>query len=53
MAKIILFNNDTDKMEIYTRGENDAMPYNANATLKVKEFRGSSKRNILCIFREI
>jgi hypothetical protein len=29
------------------------MPYNANATLKVKEFRGSSKRNILCIFREI
>jgi hypothetical protein len=53
MAKIILFNNDTDKMETYTRGENDAMPYNANATLKVKEFRGSSKRNILCIFREI
>ena len=47
MAKILLFNNDTNKMEVYTRSENDAMPYNANGTLRVKEFRGSSGSNIL------
>ncbi len=34
-------------METYYKGENEAMPYNTNATLKVKEFRGSSKSNIL------
>lgn len=47
MAKIIVFNNDTDRMETYYRGENEPMPYNSNGTLKVKEFRGSSKSNIL------
>ena len=47
MAKIIVFNNDTDAMETYYRGENDSMPYNTNGTLKVREFRGSSKSNIL------
>lgn len=47
MAKIIIFNNDTNRMETYTRSETAAMPYNANRTLTVKEFRGSSKSNIL------
>ena len=47
MAKIVVYNNDTDRMEIYYRGENEAMPYNTNGTLKVKEFRGSSKSNTL------
>lgn len=47
MAKIIVFNNDTDRMETYYRGESEPMPYNTNGTLKVKEFRGSSKSNIL------
>ena len=47
MAKIIVFNNDTDRMETYYRGENETMPYNTNATLKVKEFRGSSKSSTL------
>ena len=42
MAKIIVFNNDTDRMEIYYRSESEPMPYNANGTLKVREFRGSS-----------
>ena len=42
MAKIIVFNNDTDRMETYYRNENEAMPYNANRTLTVREFRGSS-----------
>ncbi len=47
MAKILVFNNDTDRMETYTRAESDSMPYNTNGTLKVREFRGSSKSNIL------
>ncbi|MDR1805933.1 MAG: hypothetical protein LBQ80_04080 [Clostridium sp.] len=42
MAKIIVYNNDTDRMEIFHRGENEAMPYNQDATLTVGEFRGSS-----------
>ena len=42
MAKIIVFNNDTDRMETYYRGENEPMPYNTNGTLRVREFRGSS-----------
>ena len=47
MAKIIVFNNDTDKMETYTRAESAPMPYNTNGTLTVREFRGSSRSNIL------
>lgn len=47
MAKILVYNNDTDRMETYIRDENEWMPYNTNGTLKVKEFRGSSKSNIL------
>lgn len=42
MAKIIVFNNDTNRMETYYRGENEAMPYNTNRSLTVGEFRGSS-----------
>lgn len=47
MAKILVFNNDLDRMETYIRQENDPMPYNTNGTLRVREFRGSSKSNIL------
>ena len=47
MAKIIIFNNDTDRMEIYIRAESSPMPYNTNGTLTIREFRGSSKSNIL------
>ena len=43
MAKILVFNNDTDRMEIYCRGESEAMPYNTGRTLTVREFKGSSK----------
>lgn len=42
MAKILVFNNDTNRIEVYYRGEDQAMPYNANRTLTVGEFRGSS-----------
>ena len=47
MAKIIVYNNDTDRMEVYYRGESEPMPYNTNGTLRVSEFRGSSNSNIL------
>ena len=47
MAKILIFNNDTDRMETYYRGESESMPYNTNGTLLVREFRGSSRSNIL------
>lgn len=47
MAKIIVYNNDTNRMEVYYRGENDSMPYNTYGTLRVREFRGSSRSNIL------
>ena len=47
MARILVFNNDTNRMETYTKAESAAMPYNTNGTLKVREFRGSSKSNIL------
>ena len=42
MAKIIVFNNDTNRMETYYREESQSMPYNNNRTLTVGEFRGSS-----------
>ena len=47
MAKILVYNQDTNRMETYTRGENESMPYNTNRTLKVREFRGSSRSNTL------
>lgn len=50
MAKIIVFNNDTNRMETYYRGENEAMPYNTNRSLTVGEFRGSSGSPTLWIY---
>lgn len=47
MAKILIYNNDNNRMETYYRGESEAMPYNVNRTLKVSEFRGSSNSNTL------
>lgn len=47
MAKILVFNQDTNRMESFIRSESSAMPYNTNSTLKVREFRGSSNSNIL------
>ena len=40
MAKILVFNNDTDRMETYYRGEAEPMPYNTNGTLRVRELEG-------------
>jgi hypothetical protein len=47
MAKILIFNNDTDRFETYYRSENSSMPYNSNSTLLVSEFRGSSNSSTL------
>ncbi len=47
MAKILVYNQDRNRMETYYRNETDSMPYNTNRTLRVSEFRGSSKSNIL------
>ena len=47
MAKIKVYNNDTNRMETYYRGEAEAMPYVTNRTLTVREFRGSSKSQTL------
>ena len=47
MAKIKIYNNDTNRMETYYRGEQETMPYVTGRTLTVKEFRGSSNSNLL------
>lgn len=47
MAKILIYNNDNNRMETFYRGEAEAMPYNIGGTLRVREFRGSSRSNIL------
>lgn len=47
MAKIIVYNNDTDRMETYYRDESKAMPYNTGRTLTVNEFRGASDSTTL------
>ncbi|MCL2408112.1 MAG: peptidoglycan-binding protein [Oscillospiraceae bacterium] len=47
MATIRVFNNDTYIMETYTSGESDPMPYITGGTLRVREFRGSSRSDLL------
>ena len=47
MAKILVLNNDSNRIETYYRNLSDPMPYNSNGTLKVREFRGSSNSNTL------
>lgn len=42
MAKIIVLNNSTDRMETHFREEDQPMPFIADGTLLVREFRGSS-----------
>lgn len=47
MAKILVYNNNSNRMEIYYRGLSEAMPYITNRTLTVKEFRSNSLSNTL------
>ena len=47
MAKILMYNNNSNRMETYYRGLSEAMPYVSNRTLTVREFRANSSSNIL------
>jgi hypothetical protein len=47
MAKILVYNSDTNRMLTFNRELTQPMPYNTNGTLTVKEFRGVSNSNIL------
>ena len=47
MPKIIVYNNDTDKMQIDYRDLSERMPYNVDRTLTVREFKGASSSNTL------
>ena len=47
MAKILVYNNDINRMQTFYKGLEEAMPYISRRTLTVKEFRGSSKSDIL------
>lgn len=47
MAKILIYNQDTNKIETYERSLSDSMPYTTGKTLTVREFRGSSASDIL------
>ncbi len=47
MAKILIYNNSSNRMETYYRGLQEAMPYNSNRTLTVSEFRSNSDSDIL------
>ena len=42
MAKILVYNESANRMETYYRGDQQAMPYNTNNTLLVREFRARS-----------
>lgn len=45
--KILVFNNNTNRMETYYRGLSQAMPYNTNRTLTVNEFKGRSNSGLM------
>ena len=47
MATIKVFNNDENRMETFYRSESESMPYVTGNTLTVREFRGSSKSDLL------
>ena len=47
MAKILIYNESSNRMETYYRGEQQAMPYNTNNSLLVREFRGRSTSQTL------
>lgn len=53
MAKILVYNDDTNAMETYYREENEAMPYNMNESLLVGEFRGSSNSPTLWTTKDV
>ena len=47
MATILIYNQNTNKIEKYERNLNDAMPYVDGKTLTVGEFQGSSNSDLI------
>lgn len=47
MAKVIIYDVYTQALETYELSENDPMPYAYGRTMLVREFRGSSRSNVL------
>lgn len=47
MPKVYVYDSYDNKFFRYNLGENDPMPYSTDTTLRVREFRGSSKANVL------
>ena len=47
MPKVYVYDSYDNKFFRYNLSENDPMPYSADTTLRVREFRGSSKANVL------
>lgn len=47
MPKVYVYDSYDNKFFRYNLGENDPMPYSTGTTLRVREFRGSSKANVL------
>ena len=45
MPKVYVYDSYDNKFFRYTLRENDPMPYSTDTTLRVREFRGSSKSN--------
>ena len=52
MAKIFLYNTSSGTLEAYYRGENEPMPAVSGSTLLVREFRGSSRSQVLWTTRQ-
>lgn len=47
MAKVFVYDQPRNRMLSYTLSESDPMPYSTGTTLRVREFRGSSRSNVL------
>ena len=45
--KVLVYNNNTNKMKTYFKNLDDPMPYSLDRFLTVREFRGSSKSDII------
>ena len=47
MARVYIYDSYDNKFFRYNLSENDPMPYSTGTTLRVREFRGSSRSNVL------
>lgn len=47
MAKVIVYDVYSEALEVFDLSENDTMPYVYGDTMRVSEFRGSSRSNVL------